>query len=391
MAEKAKEKGKGKAKTARPGGGGKEKEKAQSVLQRFGEASASATLHKAFSPEHKGVAAELQEHGKKLLCRGGYCSALLDMPCTKVANGTHIVEFEVHEAGGGGCSFGMSATGAELSTAPGGSKQTLGLRRDGALQRDGMRVESIGKTAFGDGDKITLFYEAQAQCVSWLKNGKVLATLGSVPLGWHFAVGRHGTGDFCCEVITQEPEASEVPQAEEATSEQADAEAEAEERARREAEEERKLEEERRKAETAVEWTAEKRAERVVQSAKLIEQRRLLIGFAGWRSAYKAEKAKEAAARAAAARSRLAAAARKEEIVSSCVDLWPSQEVRASPKPRMRPPTAARTPRLLISAVMGVASPTSRLRIESAASSSPHSPRFRRRRLGRRRPPSPGS
>jgi len=101
MAEKAKEKGKGKAKTARPGGGGKEKEKAQSVLQRFGEASASATLHKAFSPEHKGVAAELQEHGKKLLCRGGYCSALLDMPCTKVANGTHIVEFEVHEAGGG--------------------------------------------------------------------------------------------------------------------------------------------------------------------------------------------------------------------------------------------------------------------------------------------------
>ena len=64
--------------------------------------------------------------------------------------------------------------------------------------------------------------------------------------------------------------------------------------------------------------------EQVRQACRLITQRQLLVGFAGWRSAYRAEKAKEAAARAAAARSRLAAAARRDAVVNSCVDLWPS-------------------------------------------------------------------
>ena len=81
-------------------------------------------------------------------------------------------------------------------------------------------------------------------------------------------------------------------------------------------------EEERQAAESA----KEQRGAALQHNVRLVEQQRLLIAFAFWRSAYKGERAKEAAARAAAERSRLAAGARRSEVVSSAVDLWPSQE-----------------------------------------------------------------
>ena len=73
-----------------------------------------------------------------LVAKGGPCAALLASPCAK---GRHAVEFEVVLPGTIGCSFGMAAASAQFDAPPGERAQTIGLRQDGSVCRDGETAE----------------------------------------------------------------------------------------------------------------------------------------------------------------------------------------------------------------------------------------------------------
>ena len=76
-----------------------------------------------------------------LVAKGGPCAALLASPCAK---GRHAVEFEVVLPGTIGCSFGMAAASAQFDAPPGERAQTIGLRQDGSVCRDGETAQGGG-------------------------------------------------------------------------------------------------------------------------------------------------------------------------------------------------------------------------------------------------------
>jgi hypothetical protein len=285
----------------------------------------TTSYHLLFHKDRKGTQASLTEGRRVFTASGGYCASVLEAPCVSIPAPKHIVELRVLLTGGHGSAIGMMDESAEVSNAPGHIPLSVGLCGDGKLYRDGKHTGQANAGTYKEGDRIKMVYDVLERQLRWQVNGQVVATAMEVPPGWHFGVGRYGSGKFSCKLTTSPTAAGEPDSDELETGDLGVVVGGAENEADREARLEEEAKEQERSAALMKEEEERAAARRVVNSKeeklrlglKVLINHRLIVGFAMWRSAYKLERAKEKAAREAAERSRTAATMRARDVQTS--------------------------------------------------------------------------